>query len=134
MPQTMEGLGNGIYAMPLPADLVLQQVAVADIGAFGAHVVGNRDAFAGRRVEIASDELTSAQAAEVLSGILDRPVSTFEVPMDQIRAFSEDLALMFEWFVNTGYSIDIEELRAAHVDVGWHRYADWAEKAVPALV
>jgi len=133
MPQTMEGLGNGVYASPLPADLKLQQVAVADIGAFGAHVVGNRDDFAGRRVEIATDELTSAQSAEVLSRILDRPIATFEVPMDQIRAFSEDFALMFEWFIDTGYSVDIEGLASDYPDVGWHRFADWAEEAVPAI-
>lgn len=134
MPQTMEGLGNGIYATPLPADLVLQQVAVADIGALGAHVVANRDAFTRRRVEIASDELTSTQSAEVLTRVLDRPISTFEVPMDQIREFSEDFALMYEWFISTGYSVDIEELRATNPEVGWHRFADWAEQAVPALV
>lgn len=134
MPQTMDGLGNGIYATPLPADLVLQQVAVADIGAFGAHVVANRDAFLGRRVDIASDELTSAESAEALTGALDRRISTFEVPMDQIRAFSEDFALMYEWFISTGYSVDIEELHAAYPEVGWHRFADWAKQAVPALV
>ena len=32
------------------------------------------------------------------------------MPMDQIRAFSEDLALVYEWFISTGYSIDIEQL------------------------
>ncbi len=134
MPQTMEGLGNGIYGTPLPADLVLQQVAVADIGAFGALVVADREAFLRRRVGIASDELTSAESAEALTRVLDRRISTLEVPMDEIRAFSEDFAVMYEWFISTGFSVDIEELHADYPEVGWHRFADWAEQTVPALV
>ena len=134
MPQTVDGLREGTYALALPADLALQQVAVADIGAFGAHVVENRDAFAGRRIDIASDEVSAVQSAVELADIVGGPVGTFEVPMEQIRSFSDDLALMFEWFINTGYSVDIEQLRADYPDVGWHRFGDWARRHVPQAI
>jgi len=134
MPQTLEGIRNGVYAAPLPSDLALQQVAIEDIGAFGAHVIGDPDTFCCKRIEIASDELSAVQTAEVLSGVLNRPIAPIQVPMDQIRAFSEDLALMFEWFIDNGYSIDIEGLRATYPEVGWHRFADWAEQAVPPVL
>jgi hypothetical protein len=117
--------------LPLPADLALQQVAVADIGAFGALVVDRKDDFLGRRVDIASDELTSAGTAVLLGQLLERPVEHFEVPMEQIRSFSEDFALMYEWFIETGYSVDIDGLRTAYPEVGWHRFADWAASVVP---
>ena len=129
--QNLEALQGGSYPVPLPSDLPLQQVAVADIGAFGALVVDRKDDFVGRRVEIASDELTSAGSAAALSQLLNRPIEYFEVPMEQIRAFSEDFAVMYEWFIETGYSVDIEGLRAAYPDVGWHRFADWAAAVVP---
>ena len=129
--QNLEALQGGSYPAPLPADLLLQQVAVADIGAFGALVVDRKDDFVGRRVDIAGDELTSARTAEVLGELLDRPVEHFEVPMDQIRAFSEDFALMYEWFIATGYAVDINGLRSAYPEVGWHRFADWAAAVVP---
>ena len=132
--QNLEALQNGSYPLPLPADLPLQQVAVADIGAFGALVVDRKDDFLSRRVEIASDELTSVGTATVLSQLLDRPVEHYEVPMEQIRAFSEDFALMYEWFIETGYSVDIDGLRAAYPEVGWHRFADWAAAAVPSAL
>jgi uncharacterized protein YbjT (DUF2867 family) len=129
--ENLGALQNGSYPAPLPSDLPLQQVAVADIGAFGALVVDRKDDFVGRRVEIASDELTSAESAVVLSQLLGRPVEHFEVPMEQIRAFSEDFALMYEWFIDTGYSVDIGGLRADYPEVGWHRFTDWAAAVVP---
>ncbi len=132
-----ENLGdiqNGTYPLPLPADLSLQQVAVADIGAFGALVVDRKGDFVGRRVDIASDELTSAGTAEILGQILDRPIVHFEVPMEQIRAFSEDFAIMYEWFIEAGYSVDIDGLRASYPEIGWHRFADWAAAIVPAAM
>jgi uncharacterized protein YbjT (DUF2867 family) len=133
MPQTLEGIRNGVYAIALPSDLVLQQIAVEDIGAFGAHVIGDPERFCCKRIEIASDEVTAGQTAEVLSRVLNRPIAAIQVPMDQIRAFSEDLALMFEWFIDTGYSIDIDGLRATFPEVGWHRFADWAAQRAPAI-
>ena len=132
--QNLDALQGGSYPSPLPADLSLQQVAVADIGAFGAHVVDRKDGFVGRRVDIAGDELTSARTAEVLGQLLDQPVEHYEVPMEQIRAFSEDFAVMYEWFVETGYSVDIAGLRAAYPEVAWHRFADWAAAIVPTTL
>ena len=129
--QNLEALQGGSYPAPLPAELLVQQVAVADIGAFGALVVDRKDDFVGRRVDIASDELTSVGTAEVLSQLLDRPIEHFEVPMEQIRAFSEDFALMYEWFIATGYAVDIDGLRSAYPEVGWHRFTDWAAAVVP---
>jgi len=129
--ENLGALQNGTYPLPLPADLALQQVAVADIGAFGALVVDRKDDFVGRRVDIASDELTSTGTAVLLGQLLERPVEHFEVPMEQIRAFSEDFAIMYEWFIKTGYAVDIDGLRASYPEVGWHRFADWAAVVVP---
>ena len=129
--ENLGALQNGSYPTPLPSDLPLQQVTVADIGAFGATVADRKDDFVGRRVEIASDVLTSAESAAALGQLLGRPVEHFEVPMEQIRAFSEDFAIMYEWFIETGYSVDIDGLRTTYPEVGWHRFADWAAEIVP---
>lgn len=133
-PQTLDGLKNGVYASPMPDDRPLQQIALADIGAFAAHVIEHRDAFLGKRIEIASDELTAKQEAEVLSRVLGRPIATFTVPMEQIRGFSEDMAIMYEWFISHGYSIDLPALRSTYPNVGWHRFEDWAKETVPAVL
>ena len=49
-------------------------------------------------------------------------------PPDVLRAQSEDLALMFEWFDRTGYAADIESLRRDFPEVKWHTFEEWARK------
>ena len=97
-------------------------------------MLANPDEFAGTRTDIAGDELTSQESADVLAGILGKPVSVVEVPIDGIRSFSEDLALMYEWFVSTGYVADIDGLRSAHPNVGWTRFSEWAIRVPSAIV
>ena len=133
LPDMLSGLKDGAYAIALPTDLPLQQIATEDIGAFAAHVLANPEEFAGKRIDIAGDELSSRQSADVLAGILGKPISVVEVPIDGIRSFSEDLALMYEWFVSTGYVADIEGLRSSYPDVGWTRFEEWATRIPAAL-
>ena len=132
-PDMLNGLKNGTYAIALPTDLPLQQIATEDIGAFAAHVLANPEEFAGKRIDIAGDELSSRQSADVLAGILGKPIPVVELPIDGIRSFSEDLALMYEWFVSTGYVADIEGLRSSYPEVGWTRFEEWATRIPGAL-
>ena len=133
-PDMLNGLKEGAYAIALPADLSLQQIAGEDIGAFVAHVLANADEFARTRIDIAGDELSSQQSADVLADILGKPISVVELPIDGIRSFSEDFALMYEWFVSTGYVADVEGLRSSYPEIGWTRFAEWATRIPAALV
>ena len=132
-PDTAKPLKEGTYAIALPADVQLQQIATEDIGAFAVHVLANPDRFAGTRTDIAGDELSSQQSADILSSVLGKSVSVYQVPIDAIRSFSEDFALMYEWFASTGYVADVDGLRSAHPEVGWTRFADWATRVPAAL-
>jgi len=82
----------------LRASRLLQQIAVADIGAFVATVIERIDAVFGRRFDIAGDELTGEEAAAFLSKVTGREVHYEGFPPDVLRAQSEDMALMLEWF------------------------------------
>ena len=53
-----------------------------------------RNSFIGKRIDIASDEITGEQAAKVLSNELGHKIRYEQVPMEQIRQASQDLALM----------------------------------------
>lgn len=125
-PGTFDGIKQGAYGSPLTPDRALQQVALEDIGRFAAEVLLNRDAFLGKRIELASDELTGVQVAEILSRQGLGRMAYFQVPMEQIRAMSDDFATMYQWFQDVGYTADIEALRRDYPQVGWHRYGDWA--------
>lgn len=51
-----------------------------------------------------------------------------ELPLDQVRAQSEDMARMYDWFNRVGYSVDIKELEKTYPEVSWPKFDDWAEK------
>ena len=127
-PWFVPGLRQGKLAMALPATRALQQVAVADIGAFVAAVIERGDTVFGRRFDIAGDALTGEEAAGILSKVTGREVHYEGFSPDVLRAQSEDLALMFEWFDRTEYAADIKGLRRDFPEVKWHRFEEWARK------
>jgi uncharacterized protein YbjT (DUF2867 family) len=120
-------LQEGTLAQPLPAGRTLQQVALEDIAGFAALVLENREQFLGKRIDIASDELTFPGVAEILSTILGSKIEYTEFPLENLRAQNEDGAIMYEWFDRVGYSVDIEALRRDYPEVGWHTYEEWAK-------
>jgi uncharacterized protein YbjT (DUF2867 family) len=132
------GIAQGSIAMALPASRRLQQIAVADIARFDALVIERRESFLGKRIDIASDELTPATAAAVISEASGRHIEYTALPIDAVRQRSEDQASMFEWFDRVGYDADVVGLRVLYPEVGWHRFSVWAREqewsaiAVPA--
>ena len=106
----------------------LQQITVADIGTFVAAVIERSDTVFGRRIDIAGDELTGEEVAAILSKVTGRKVHYEGFPPDVLRAQSEDMALMFEWFDSSGYAADIKGLRRVFPDVNWHTFEEWARK------
>jgi uncharacterized protein YbjT (DUF2867 family) len=127
-PWSLPSLRQGKLAIALPASRSLQQIAAADIGAFVAALIERGETVFGRRFDIAGDELTGKEAAAILSKVTGRDVHYEGFPPDVIRAQSEDLALMFEWFDSTGYSADIKRLRRDFPEVKWHTFEEWARK------
>lgn len=127
-PQVLDGLRRDVYAAPLPADRKLQQIAVEDIGRFALLVVEQREAMLGKRIELASDELSGAEQAAILSQVRGREIRYQEVPLDAVREQNKEVAVMFEWFDRVGYDADIAELRRDFPGVGWHSFADWARQ------
>ncbi|MFF3636734.1 NmrA/HSCARG family protein [Streptomyces sp. NPDC002250] len=123
---TLEGLRENTFAWPMPGDRPLTLIPAEDIGAFAALALVRRAEFTGRRIDIASDELTAVGIAEVLAGVTGLPVGHHEVPLAQVRTHSHDLAAMFGYFGTTGLDVDVSALRRAHPEVGWHTFAGWA--------
>lgn len=121
-------LKEGVYATALRPDRKLAQIALDDLAGFAVLALENKARFAGKRIDIASDDLTGAQAAEILSRAMGQPLKYFQVPIEKIRAMSDDMAKMYEWFERVGYSVDTATLRREYPEVGWHTYESWAKK------
>jgi uncharacterized protein YbjT (DUF2867 family) len=128
------GIAKGSIAIALPATRRLQQIALADIAQFTALVIERRGSFLGKRIDIASDELTNATAAAAISEASGRHIEYTALPIDAVRQQNEDLAQMFEWFDRVGYDADVVGLRALYPEVTWHRFSVWAaEQDWPAI-
>jgi uncharacterized protein YbjT (DUF2867 family) len=122
------GIAQGSIAIAVPATRRLQQIAVEDIARFTALVIERRESFLGKRIDIASDELTLTTATAAISEASGRPIKYTAIPIAAARAQSEDLARMYEWFDRVGYDADIVGLRELYPEVGWHRFSDWARE------
>jgi uncharacterized protein YbjT (DUF2867 family) len=85
-PWSLPGLRQGKLTMALPASRSLQQIAVADIGAFVGAVIERGDTVFGRRFDIAGDELTGDEAAAILSRVMGREIHYEGFPPDVLRA------------------------------------------------
>src|SRR6185436_16129662 len=62
-------IAKGSISMALPATRRVQQIAVSDIAQFTALVIERRESFFGKRIDIASDELTMATAAAIIGEV-----------------------------------------------------------------
>jgi uncharacterized protein YbjT (DUF2867 family) len=128
-PWTLPQLKEGRFSMALPSSRPLQQIALSDIAAFTRVVLESREEFINQRVDIASDELSGREVAEILTRVTGHEVHYVELPLEQVRqAMGEDGARMFDWFDQVGYSADIEGLRREHPEVGWHTFEDWTKE------
>jgi uncharacterized protein YbjT (DUF2867 family) len=112
----------------MPAERKLQYVSTEDIGHFCAHVIDNRDLFVKKRIDIASDELSGTEIAEILSEVTGRVISYQELPLETIREQSEDMAKMYSWFNEVGYKVDMEALKRDYPEIGWHSFKAWAKE------
>jgi uncharacterized protein YbjT (DUF2867 family) len=125
-PLILPYLQQGHVAMGISPNTKLQSIAVANIASFDTFVLENKDKFLGTRINIASDELSGKEYAEVIARASGKRIGYFQNPLEEIRKFSEDLALMEEWFEKVGYSVDIDALRRKYPEVGWMRFEEWA--------
>ena len=123
-----EQLAKGIYATALPPTRVHAQVAVADIGEAAVRVLEDAGRFAGKRFDLASDELTGNEALAILSRVTGRSFSYYQVPLDVIRQrMGDDAVRMYEWFDRVGFAVDRAALRHEFPDVAFHDFESWAK-------
>jgi uncharacterized protein YbjT (DUF2867 family) len=126
-PFLLSGLREGKLSLALSAARKLQQVALADIAGFAALVLESREPFLRQRIDLASDERSGPEVAEILSRVLGRRIEYVELPLAAMREVSEDQARMFEWLDRVGFNADIAALRREYSEVGWHSFEEWAK-------
>ena len=105
-------LMGGTLALPLDPDRELQELATADIGAFVGMAFSDREAWLGRELDLAGDELSMSKTAEAFGRVIGRPVNYVQLPWEKYREVAgEEYTEMMRWFELVGYEADIEVLR-----------------------
>jgi uncharacterized protein YbjT (DUF2867 family) len=124
-PWNIPALQAGVLPSPIPVDRPLQQAAVADLLSLAVLAIERPDRFAGRRIPVASDELTAEQAAETISGLIPRILEARQAPADELPP---GVRFLFGWLESTGHHVDIDALQADLPEIGWHGYGAWASE------
>ena len=87
-------LQGSTLAWALGQGTKLQMIAVDDIGWFGARAFTDAAALNRREIDLAGDVRTMPEAAEILTEALGRPIAFAQTPIEQVRQYSKDMALM----------------------------------------
>ena len=124
-----EIIASGQLALPLPAVRPLQQVALEDLGGMVLALLDRRDEFLGQRIEVAADQPTPQQMAGALAAASAQPVGYRQV---DLAARSGDIAAMYRYLEQTGYQVNISNLRSLFPEVAWTSFADWTRQRITA--
>lgn len=121
---------SGTLPQPLDPDRRLQQIAVDDIGLAAAGVFEEPRRWLNRAIDLAGDDLTMTQVADAFSRALGRQVRYVQVPWESFREIAgEEMALMYRWFNQVGYDVDIALLRQDFPELTtfdrWLSTQDW---------
>jgi len=125
-PWNVDALKAGKVVLAMPSDIPLQQISTRNIGDFVASLTERRERVFGQRFDIVGDELTGDRMAEILSASSGADICYEGFPASVLKEENHDLGVMFEWFVDVGYDMDLKALHREFSDVPWQSYSDWA--------
>lgn len=121
-------IAHGRLPLALPPDRPLQQIDRTDLGRFVAQIVADPERHRGERLEIAGDAPTPAEMAQTISAAAGYPVTHQQTSIADVEARSPDLAAMFRFLTERGYTVDVDALHKTHPEIGWTPFADWARR------
>jgi uncharacterized protein YbjT (DUF2867 family) len=116
-PDTISSLNKGIFRGGTGPDKKQQLLSQEDLGAFVALAFEDPGRFLGKSVDLAGDELTMNEIAGVFGKIICKDVRYEQTPLDEIRKFSPEMAVMTEWMDKYGYDADIRTLREIRPEI-----------------
>jgi uncharacterized protein YbjT (DUF2867 family) len=127
-PWSTAGFAHGVLAMGVAPDRKLQVISLPEIAEFTTLAIEQPGSFRGKRVNIASDELTPVEMAQRISEAAKATLAYVPIPLEQLRKQSEDAAKMYDWFNRVGYSVNIPRLKKDYPQVHWTNFREWSAR------
>ena len=107
-----QAIDGGTLSLPLSPTTKLQMIAVEDIGKVVAIALERLGKWQNRTFELAGDELSMTDLAQIFSRVAGREVRYTQVPWDEFeKQAGKEYTQMYRWFENVGYHVDIGAVR-----------------------
>jgi uncharacterized protein YbjT (DUF2867 family) len=106
--------GVAVFRVAIHPETRVQMVAIDDIGMIVADLFARPDYAIGQTLEIAGDELTGLQMADIYTKVIGQPARYEEQPIEEVQAFNPDFANMLAWQNDHSFGADIARLRVAY--------------------
>lgn len=125
-----DSIMSGSFNNPRAPDSGHQWIAASDIGFFVGEAFDNPDEWVGKAKAIAGDEMTIGELVSLLSGELDVDITHNRITWDEFESRAgEEMTLMYRWFDEPGYQVDLAALRERYPDLTtmeeYVRSLDW---------
>jgi len=131
-----QAIDDGALALPLDPATRLQMIALDDIGGIVALAFEHPGKWPDHVFEIAGDELSMVDLAQAFSRAAGREVQYRQIPWGDFEKQSgKQVTLMYRWFQETGYHVDISAVRREYpnlttfdrwLNTNWHSAAHTA--------
>lgn len=130
VPERRDSILSGKFRTYYPEHKKEQYLALEDLGAFVNIAFENPEEYAGKEIELASDELTASQVADSFSMILGQRVAYEKISLEEVRKQQgEDFYKMAMWHMENGFNADIGALRKIYPKLmtfdAWLRKHEW---------
>ena len=123
---------SGISA-PQSPDYVGQYISVQDIAMLATEAFEKPGEWMAKELNIASDEMTQQEAAELFSNVLGKPVAYNQVSWEETaNRMPPQLIKVFQWYETSGFKADVTSLRQRYPnmmtleqylrDTGWENW------------
>lgn len=135
-----EEILDGTLALPLEPDVRFQMVDVDDVARATLTVLRAPEEFVGQSLDLAGDEHTLGEMADIASRVTGVDVDPVTVPLETAREeWGDQMANLFAWFNEGGYDVDIDALeeRLGFRFTRFEEYLEkngWADKREPARI
>jgi uncharacterized protein YbjT (DUF2867 family) len=127
-PDFKKAIDSGVLPMEVKSNRSLQMVNVEHVGDFAQ--LSFEKQLIGEEIDLASEELTPVQMADVFSRALGKTVKYVYIPLEESeRTKGKEWSKMFEWFNKTGYNVNIQQLKSRYgvhlMDLNTFVYRVW---------
>jgi uncharacterized protein YbjT (DUF2867 family) len=129
----VDGISGGVHRHLFPPHEPMQVVALEDIADLTALALAAPERFAGRTLELASDQPTPVEAAAAISEATGIPIRYEQITDDEAEALGPVISeTRKRWQAGHRWHADIEALRVIHPRL--RTFADWLNESGAAAI